>query len=417
MLKFLWYYLMGYLVIHLQGSTMERFLNMASFKRIDLWHIQNTDGKITARVSRKHFKKLQEIADKTGCRYHIIHRRGLPFWLFRYRKRQILLLGAVAFVGFLSFLTSFIWAIDVEGHERIAHHEIIDAVHAQGLQLGTFRHTLHKHAIEEHLLNTFDDMSFVNIGVSGTRAVITISENVPQADIYDRQTPTQLVSQAAGIVQRLEVSAGEPLVAVGDIVAIGDVLVSSFIQPDPEISPGFFTYVHSAGQVYAYVYYNLNFDIPRLIAEQVPTGRTRNNYSLQLMGRGISLPNFFPNFQKYDIITTRTYLNFGENYPLPVRLTNDVAHEYALHTRELSADELSTKAHAMVQEAIVNFFEVEVDIDRKRVDITDTDTGIRVSAGITTIQNIAIEAPIPDIIVPQTLPQDEPQEVTPSNSN
>ena len=416
MLKFVWHYFTGYLIIHLQGSTLERFLNMASFKRIDLWHIQNVDGKITARVSPRKLSKLQEVADKTGCRYHIIHRHGLPFWLFRYRKRQILLLGSLAFVGFLSFLTSFIWAIDVEGHVSIAHHDVIDAVHSQGLQLGTFRHTLHKHAIEEYLLNTFENMSFVNIGVIGTRAVITLSETVPETEIIDRQTPTQLVSNAAGIVQRLAVSAGEPVVSVGDIVAVGDLLVSSFIQPDPQVTPGFYTYVHSAGQVYAYVYYNLNFEIHSTLSERVPTGRTRNNFNLQFMERGVSLPNFFPNFQKYDIIPSRTYLSFGENYPLPLRLTNNVQHEYTIHTRELSADELVSKAHAMVQEAIINFFPIDVDIDRKRVDITTTDNGIRVFTGITTIENIAVEAPIPDIIVPQ-ITTTEQQEVPPLNSN
>ena len=403
MLKLLWRYVNGSLVIHLQGSTMERLLNMAAFKRIDLWHVHNHEGKIIAHVSRRHLKKLHLVSEKTGCPYHVVSRHGLPFWLFRYRKRQILLWGVLGFVGCLSVLTSFIWAIDVEGHEQIAHHEIIEAVHNQGLQLGAFRHTLHKHVIEEHLLNTFDNLSFVNIGVTGTRAVITVSENIPEIPIEDRQTPVQLVSTAAGIVQRLAVSAGNPLVEPGDIVAIGDVLVSALIQPDPELTPDFLTYVHASAQVYAYVYYHLNFELPRTLSEQVPTGRIRHHRSLQFMGHEVSLPNFLPNFQKYDIITTRAFLNFGENYPLPLRLITDTHHEYVVHHREQSPEELRQQAETMVQEAIVNFFDISTDIDRKRMDITDTDTGIRVAVGITTIQNIAAEAPLPDWELPTPL--------------
>lgn len=391
MLRILWNYLKGYVLIEISCSTVEKFLNMATYREIELWHIESVKGKTIAKVSIKNFRKLKDISRKTNCKYKIVGRVGTPFLFFRYRKRKILLFGLPIFLGLLYFLTSFIWAIDIIGYEKIKHEDIIQAVETQGITLGTFRRNINKHAVEEYLLNEFENMSFVNIAINGTRAVITISENIPEAIIVDRTTPIQLVSNAAGIIYRIELSAGEALVVPGDIVRVGDVLVTGFVQPDPEATPGFYNYVHSAGVIYAYVYYSLEFTIPREVTENVPTGQVRRTYTINILNNYINLPNFFPNFEKYDIIINRAFLNFGENYPLPFVLIMETQYEYQEQTRIRSLAEMENLAAIQLQDTIVNFFDFETDIDRRRVTKHETENGLLVNVGITTIQNIAIE--------------------------
>ena len=395
MLKTLWNYLKGYVIIELTSTTVERFLNMATFKQIEIWDIENIKGKTTAKISIKNYRKLKDIARKTNCKYKIVNKVGTPFFFFKYRRRKILFFGIPIILGLLYFLTSFIWAIDIIGYENIQHDHIIEALESQNLTLGTFTRNINKHNIEEYLLNTFENMSFVNIDINGTRAVVTISENIPEAIIIDRTTPIQLVANASGIIYRIELSAGEALVIPGDIVKIGDILVTGFIQPDPLTNPGFYTYVHSAGSIYAYVYYSLEFTVPRIVIESIPTGRIRRIYTVNVINNYINFPNFFPNFEKYDIITNRTILNFGENYPLPFILIVEAQQEYIEQTRERTVTEMEQIADIQLQDIIVSFFDFKIDMDRRRITKEETENGLLVNVGITTIQNIAIEEEMP----------------------
>ena len=86
----LWYYLHGYVMITVSGFSVERFVNMATFRGIYLWNIQPKGSCVQMNVSTKGYFLLEECAEKTGCQYNIICRCGLPALLKKYKKRKIL---------------------------------------------------------------------------------------------------------------------------------------------------------------------------------------------------------------------------------------------------------------------------------------------------------------------------------------
>ena len=89
----LWYYLQGYVMITVSGFSVERFVNMATFRGIYLWNIQPKGSAVQMNVSIKGYSLLKECAEKTGCQYDIVCQYGLPAFFKKYKKRKILAFG------------------------------------------------------------------------------------------------------------------------------------------------------------------------------------------------------------------------------------------------------------------------------------------------------------------------------------
>ena len=96
-------YIRGYVVICAEGCFLERFLNICMRRGIFLWDVKRRgDTCLDACISAKGFKALRQIAKKTKTRVRIKSRHGLPFLLFRYRKRRLAAVGVVLFAAVLS---------------------------------------------------------------------------------------------------------------------------------------------------------------------------------------------------------------------------------------------------------------------------------------------------------------------------
>ena len=89
MLRKLVQYGKGYLKIHVSGYFAERFLNGCSHKKIRLWDLKPVPGGYEMCITINGFRKLKPIIRKTGTKVVIVKRSGLPFLLFKYRKRRL----------------------------------------------------------------------------------------------------------------------------------------------------------------------------------------------------------------------------------------------------------------------------------------------------------------------------------------
>ena len=95
----LWNYLVGYVVIRVDGVSLEKFINLTITNGIYLWGIKRQNyTTLTAKISIRGFRQLHGISHKIRCRIRIVQKRGLPFVLFRYRHRKMLAFGILACV-------------------------------------------------------------------------------------------------------------------------------------------------------------------------------------------------------------------------------------------------------------------------------------------------------------------------------
>ena len=96
-----WNYLRGYVIIKVEGLTLERFLNLAADKDIYLWDIKRTDYTLLEmKVSAKGFKELKEVV-KVGCRVEVVNKK---VYLLLYRlKSEDVRFGIFIFLVLLLF--------------------------------------------------------------------------------------------------------------------------------------------------------------------------------------------------------------------------------------------------------------------------------------------------------------------------
>lgn len=388
MLLSLWNYLRGYVVIYVTGFSVERFVNLVAHKGIYIWDLCYYENGVEMKVSIKAFKHLKTCAKKTKCKIKIVNKRGIKFVAYRYRKRKILLYGVVFFIGFLYFLSSFVWLLDISGNDRISYDEIHTFLNEKGLKVGALKHKISTKDLENELKEKFPDISWVNVYLTGTKASVNMTEIIPKRVEVDKGSPADVVASKDGLIVRVATSAGRPTVKEKDVVRKGDLLISSKLISLNDMGEEVNEYVHAEGEVWAKMYYEVNFKVPFEYVEKEYTGQIKKTYGIIFLEKSI---NFFQNratFLNYDRIVSRYQVNLGENYPLPIIINTYEYREFNPVNKERTLEESVILAEKIVTERIINEFDFETDIVDKEIKYIPEEKGIQVISKITTNERI-----------------------------
>lgn len=115
----------------------------------------------------------------------------------------------------------------IEGNERLSKEELLSACREMGLYPGVRKRSVDTQAVTNGLLEDFADISWVSVGIHGTDATIRLAETIEGVEIIDKETPCDIVASTDGVILQITAERGTPLVAAGDVVKKGDVLISS----------------------------------------------------------------------------------------------------------------------------------------------------------------------------------------------
>ena len=122
--------LKGYIKVKITGHSLERYLNLCSFHRIVIWKLTAVEDGCELCLYAADFKRMKPLLKKTETRIKILQKRGVPFFLFRNRKRKGFFVGGGVCV-FLVWLSGKLFsnrrstdsfserAGDRTGHEKI----------------------------------------------------------------------------------------------------------------------------------------------------------------------------------------------------------------------------------------------------------------------------------------------------------
>ncbi|MFW5648022.1 MAG: sporulation protein YqfD, partial [Candidatus Alkaliphilus sp. MAG34] len=65
----LWNYIRGYVIIRVEGLTLEKFINMCTVRNIYLWDVKRIGNTtLEAKLGVRGFKDLRKIVKKLGCK-------------------------------------------------------------------------------------------------------------------------------------------------------------------------------------------------------------------------------------------------------------------------------------------------------------------------------------------------------------
>lgn len=245
-------YLRGYLKISVEGLSLEKFLNLCSQKGLYIWNVRRSNyAKLTAFIGAGDFKRLPQITRKNKCRVKIIDKTGLPFFMFRFHKRTVLLYGVLVFAAILYFLSTRLWQIEISETAGITRQDVIGELSKIGIEQGMAIKDIDHGYLENELVIRYGDVSWAGVQIRGTRLIIQFIKRKNAPQMVDKESPCNIVAGKPGMVTGIYPFNGSAEIKAGDTVKKGALLISGII----DIENAGIKLVHAMGRVEARCWY------------------------------------------------------------------------------------------------------------------------------------------------------------------
>ena len=301
------------------------------------------------------FKKLKEVSKKTGCRIKLNSRRGLPFFLDRYKKRKIFFALLLLITALVYVESKFVWNIEIEGTENIENAEILEELKNFGLDIGAKKKDINPQDIINQIRLKRDDIAWMRIDLSGTNIVVKLAEKTKKPEIIKEDEYCNIVSKKTGQITKITAKSGTAVAKVGDIVEkrkhlnTVDIWKGNLQEQDMFIGEG---------EVIAKVWYSKKekMDLKQVAVSK--TGNTQKKYCIKLNNFQINLGKSLPKFQKYDTIVEDKKLKLFSDFYLPITLGISTYYELEekeeVYTKEEAKEKLKEKLKAELAKEIEN---------------------------------------------------------------
>ncbi len=223
-------YFKGYAHIKVTGGFCERFLNLCTGKKINMWNIFVKNNEVYACISRSHFLKLRPIAAKSGVKIAILKKTGLIYKYRKYNKRIGILTGITFFMVIHLLLSMFVWCVEVQGNEEISKTNIMSQAEINGLVPGRLKIGFDEIRTARNIASSYDGkITWLSVNIKGSLAVIELREDNKVIENNYEETPCNIVADFDGIILTNDTFCGDCVVKIGDGVKKGDMLISGAI--------------------------------------------------------------------------------------------------------------------------------------------------------------------------------------------
>lgn len=282
MFLWLWYYFSGYVIIKITGYGVARFMNMLSYKGIYIWDVKHEENGVIMKINRSSLPYIDDCSEKTGCTMAVLGQGGIYSWIKNSKNQQVFIYGILVFAISLYMLSLIVWTVEIKGNERILTSEISEFCNEIGVKAGVVKKKLDTRKVTQDILSEFPEISWVSVGIDGTKLEIQLVETIEEIEIIDKDNSNSVYASEKGVVTKIIVERGTPKVLEGDIVDVGDMLISSEIligELDLENTDGqTIENVSAEGKVMARVWREAEEEVNLNYEEKIYTGEKVYNW-------------------------------------------------------------------------------------------------------------------------------------------
>lgn len=371
-------YLRGYVVIKVWGYSVERLLNLCGNHDVLVWNIEDHGDYHTMHISIPGFFSLKPLLKKTGTRAAVLGKYGLPFFVAKMWKRKLFVAGLVCCILFWSLASRFIWDIRIEGNFALTEDVLLDYLETQGVRPAMKKSELKIEDLEHALREDYDLITWTSVQLQGTALVVRIKENdMPSYDDRaggETNRGMDLVAEKAGVVTYMITRSGVPLVACGDSVQKGDVLVSGAVPVyNEDTTVRRYQYVEADADITLRYTRNLSLEEDVAYDEKRYTG---NAIEIPVIGTGereIAFRLSGIPYSFYDISAEKKQVQLLDHLYLPVYYGKRTVQEYEITQKMHTADEMQEILQERWRKIISTLDEKGVQIAQKDVTIKKND--------------------------------------------
>ncbi len=371
-------YIKGYLRIKVWGFSPERFMNLCSNRDILLWDIEQ-DGEIYfMNISIKGFYRLRPIVRKTGTRVAILERYGLPFFLPVLRKRKIFIAGMLLSISFWIWSSLFIWDIELSGNCQITKDVFQRFLKEQQIVLGMRKEKLDIEELEKEIRRTFPQVTWTSARLQGTKLKIDLKENdapIITETFEKEEGGTDLIAEYDGTIVSMIVRRGVPMVAIGDTVEKGTVLVDGKVPVyNEDATVREYRYVQADADIVVEHTRTFQAKLPFDYIKKEYSGRNRKRCFLRTGEKEWKLPMEKP-FLVYDSLIRESRPLIFEKLSIPVSFGCYTYREY----QNVEYRYTLSEAKEILNQKIMLFLE---SLEEKGVQIIEKNVRIESNAGM-----------------------------------
>ena len=391
-------YLKGYVFVYLYGFSPERFLNLCNHHHIKVWKVHPYQDGYQFYISVRDLFQTKEFLKKTKTKVVIRKKLGLPFWLFRYRKRKVFAIClAVCFIS-LFMTTRFIWSFSIDGNRTMTEDIFVDFLRQENISYGTPAYQIDTDALEKKLRDQFSYITWASFQVDGTRLCLTVKENQTTneqtTDQTDEKHPFDLCASVDGTVKNMVTRNGTPMVKIGDAVKAGDVLISGLIfvyNDDETVKTIHQTQADGDISIEYEMLYQDGMDYHQ--QKKIYTGRSYKRPVVGWKDKEFGF-SFHDPYEHGDIFTQK-YIFSPEIYQMfPVYIGYEKYQEYTMTEEILNKD----TALCRLDERFCNFCkslnQKGIQIIKKDVTINYKKDRVDISVNLTVLMSDGVETPI-----------------------
>ena len=328
----------GWVRVETEGGYPERLINMMTDARVAVWNVRRKGEGMRFSCLAGDYRALRPMARRACVRMRVKHKRGLPFWRHRYRRRKGLIVGLLLYILVLAWLSPRIWVIEVTGNETLSTQEILAIARDRGVVLGARMEQVDVKGLQIGGTKDTPTLSFITVNPSHCVARIEVSERSQNSPLFDLSQPSDMVALRDGRILRLEIYGGQKLVKVGEAISAGTRLVTGRVET--EMGEKLY---RSYGEVWAETRRKITVTVPLTYQYKEPTGEVICRPTVTFFGWQIPLYSNIPLQQETQQYQASHFLTI-RNITLPLGVTN--TYQMPVQTVEATRTEEQAKALA-----------------------------------------------------------------------
>lgn len=236
-------------------------------------------------------EELAKLRKSAGALYRITvkENKGPGYEVQKLRKAPVKAVGILIVLVIVISRSFFVKTIEVNGYKAIPEMLLVQCLAESGVEEGAYRPKIDWRKAENHLYDTFPQVTWLKLAYDGRKVILNISETdrptlssdsgqdsqfVPSRS-SDREKYSNIIAAHSGYIETISSFRGLILAEKGDYVEKGQVLISGYVPIEPTVFEEDYPkayYVKSHGEIWAKVPYRLTFNQQRYIGETAERG-------------------------------------------------------------------------------------------------------------------------------------------------
>lgn len=375
LIKILLSYLIGYVMVEVEGYYIERFMNICRKQRVTIWNLKRDKSvRLKLNIRAKEFKQICQIAKRTNCKVKIKKKKGIPFLIHRYQKRKFFFLLLIIFILLLVGSSQFVWNVEMQEEQGRILENIEKDIEEAGLKTGKWKANIDTKEIINKVRLKRQDIAWMGIELKGTNAIVKLVKADEKPDIINEDDYCNIVSDKTGVITKINAQNGTANVKEGDVVKQGEVLINGWME-------GKYTgmrYVHAKGQIQAKVWYTKHKKIKYNATEKEETGNIENQYEIKFNNFKINLHKKLSKFKIYDTIETESKFKLFSDFYLPISIVKKTNKELQEVEKNYEVEEAKNLGIQELQQELEQEIQDKEKIVNKNINTYEHEDGVDV---------------------------------------